>query len=127
MNGKPASSSGSRRVGERGRGGGTGSPTRRPRGPGGRKSRARGRRLPAGRSQLMDIVLRESDRLNETIRSFLAYARPQRASTSRMDVRQVITDTATLLQNNAELIAGHRIDVDVPEGPVWYVADANQI
>ena len=29
-------------------------------------------------SQLMDIVLRESERLNETIRSFLAYARPQR-------------------------------------------------
>ena len=29
-------------------------------------------------SQLMDIVLRESDRLNDTIRSFLAYARPQR-------------------------------------------------
>jgi len=75
----------------------------------------------------MDIVLRESDRLNETIRSFLAYARPQRASTSRMDVRQVITDTATLLQNNAELIDGHRIEVDVPNDPVWYVADANQI
>jgi two-component system sensor histidine kinase PilS (NtrC family) len=29
-------------------------------------------------SQLMDIVLRESERLNDTIRSFLAYARPQR-------------------------------------------------
>ena len=28
----------------------------------------------------MDIVLRESDRLNETIRSFLAYARPQRSA-----------------------------------------------
>ena len=26
----------------------------------------------------MDIVLRESERLNDTIRSFLAYARPQR-------------------------------------------------
>jgi len=78
-------------------------------------------------SQLMDIVLRESDRLNETIRSFLSYARPQRASTSRMDVRQVVTDTATLLQNNAELIDGHRIEVDVPDDPVWYVADANQI
>ena len=35
--------------------------------------------LTAEQSQLMDIVLRESDRLNETIRSFLAYARPQRA------------------------------------------------
>jgi signal transduction histidine kinase len=44
-----------------------------------------------------------------------------------MDVRQVVTDTATLLQNNAELVDGHRIDVDVPEDPVWYVADANQI
>jgi two-component system sensor histidine kinase PilS (NtrC family) len=78
-------------------------------------------------SQLMDIVLRESDRLNETIRSFLAYARPQRLSTSRMDVRQIVTDTATLLQNNAELIDGHQIQLDVPPDPVWYVADANQI
>jgi two-component system, NtrC family, sensor histidine kinase PilS len=78
-------------------------------------------------SQLMDIVLRESDRLNETIRSFLAYARPQRLSTSRMDVRQIVTDTATLVQNNAELMDGHQVQVDVPPEPVWYVADANQI
>jgi len=83
--------------------------------------------LTGEQSQLMDIVLRESDRLNETIRSFLAYARPQRANTSRMDVRQVVTDTATLLQNNAELVDGHRIEVDVPQDPVWYFADANQI
>src|SRR6476620_2510056 len=78
-------------------------------------------------SQLMDIVLRESDRLNETIRSFLAYARPQRLSASRVDVRQIVTDTATLLQNNPELIEGHQIEVDVSPEPVWYVADANQI
>src|SRR6185503_6987607 len=83
--------------------------------------------LTEEQSQLMDIVLRESDRLNETIRSFLAYARPQRLSTSRIDVRQIITDTATLLQNNAELMDGHQIEVDVPPDPVWYVADANQI
>jgi len=83
--------------------------------------------LTEEQSQLMDIVLRESDRLNETIRSFLSYARPQRQSTSRMDVRQIVTDTATLLQNNAELMDGHQIEVDVPPDPVWYVADANQI
>jgi two-component system, NtrC family, sensor histidine kinase PilS len=83
--------------------------------------------LTEEQSQLMDIVLRESDRLNETIRSFLSYARPQRLSTSRMDVRQIATDTATLLQNNAELMDGHQIDVSVPPDPVWYVADPNQI
>jgi two-component system, NtrC family, sensor histidine kinase PilS len=83
--------------------------------------------LTEEQSQLMDIVLRESDRLNETIRSFLSYARPQRLSTSRMDVRQIATDTATLLQNNPELMDGHQIDVNVPPDPVWYVADPNQI
>jgi two-component system sensor histidine kinase PilS (NtrC family) len=83
--------------------------------------------LTTEQSQLMDIVLRESDRLNDTIRSFLAYARPQRLSTARMDVRQIATDTARLLQNNAELSEAHRIEVDVPEDPVWYVADENQV
>ena len=49
-------------------------------------------------SQLMDIVLRESERLNETIRSFLAYAGRSGRRCATMDVRQVITDTATLLR-----------------------------
>jgi signal transduction histidine kinase len=75
----------------------------------------------------MDIVLRESDRLNETIRSFLAYARPQRNTASRIDVRQVVTDTATLLQNSSELSEAHRIEVDVPDGDVTYQADEAQI
>jgi signal transduction histidine kinase len=44
-----------------------------------------------------------------------------------MDVRQIATDTARLLQNNAELSEAHQIEVDVPEDPVWYVADENQI
>jgi two-component system, NtrC family, sensor histidine kinase PilS len=77
--------------------------------------------------QLMDIVIRESERLNDTIRSFLAYARPQRQSMSHMDVRQVITDTATLLQNSAERAEGHRIAVDVPRHPVVFQADEGQI
>jgi two-component system sensor histidine kinase PilS (NtrC family) len=83
--------------------------------------------LTEEQSQLMDIVLRESDRLNETIRSFLAYARPQRLGTTRFDVRQVITDTARLLQNNAELTSAHEIAVGVPPQEVWFDADENQI
>ena len=78
-------------------------------------------------SQLMDIVLRESDRLNETIRSFLAYARPQRNASSRLDVRQVVTDAATLLQNSPELLETHAIRCDVPAEPVWCLADEAQI
>jgi len=83
--------------------------------------------LTEEQSQLMDIVLRESDRLNETIKSFLAYAKPQRQAASRMDVRQVISDTATLLQNSPERSDAHEIVVDVPDQPVWCVADQAQI
>ena len=75
----------------------------------------------------MDIVLRESDRLNETIRSFLAYARPQRNASTRIDVRQVVTDAATLLQNSPELLETHAIRCDVPAEPVWCFADEAQI
>jgi two-component system sensor histidine kinase PilS (NtrC family) len=78
-------------------------------------------------AQLMDIVLRESERLNQTIGSFLAYARPQRSALSRVDVRKVMEDAAVLLRNSAEVRANHVIDVDVPELPVWYEADENQL
>jgi two-component system sensor histidine kinase PilS (NtrC family) len=78
-------------------------------------------------AQLMDIVLRESERLNQTIGSFLAYARPERFAISRLDVRQAVADTATLLRNSAEVRADHVIEVDVPDHPVWYEADTNQI
>ncbi len=83
--------------------------------------------LTPEQSQLMDIVLRESERLNDTIRSFLAYARPQRAALADCDVRRVLTDTAALLENNAELIDGHTIAVDAPADPVIYRADEAQV
>ena len=75
----------------------------------------------------MDIVLRESERLNTTIRSFLAYARPQRFAIARIDVRRALNDTALLLRNSSELHDGHIVDVDVPDTPVVYRADEAQI
>jgi two-component system sensor histidine kinase PilS (NtrC family) len=78
-------------------------------------------------SQLMDIVLKESERLNNTIRSFLAYARPQRSVVSTLDVRTILQDAAALLRNSAELRDGHEIEVGVPAEPVWFDADENQI
>ena len=83
--------------------------------------------LTSEQAQLMGIVLRESERLNETIKSFLAYARPQRFSTVRLDVRRVLNDAALLLRHSAESGEGHQVDVDVPADPVWYEADEGQI
>ena len=83
--------------------------------------------LSSEQEQLMDIVLRESERLNTTIRSFLAYARPQRFEIARFDVRRALNDTALLLRNSAEVLDGHEIAVDVPSTELWYEADEGQI
>jgi two-component system sensor histidine kinase PilS (NtrC family) len=83
--------------------------------------------LSSEQEQLMDIVLRESERLNSTIRSFLAYARPQHFQIARFDVRRALNDAALLLRHSAEVCEAHLIEVDVPSQEVWYEADEGQI
>ena len=83
--------------------------------------------LSTEQGQLMDIVLRESERLNTTIGSFLAYARPQKFAIERFDVRRALNDAALLLRNSAEVHEGHVIEVDVPATELWYEADEGQI
>jgi two-component system sensor histidine kinase PilS (NtrC family) len=83
--------------------------------------------LSTEQEQLMDIVLRESERLNTTIRSFLAYARPLHFQIARFDVRRALNDTALLLRNSAEVCEAHLIEVDVPPHELWYEADEGQI
>jgi len=75
----------------------------------------------------MDIVLRESERLNDTIKSFLAYARPQRVTLTRLDIRRVVQDTATLLRNSADVREDHVVAVDLPPESLWFDADENQV
>jgi two-component system sensor histidine kinase PilS (NtrC family) len=83
--------------------------------------------LNGEQTQLMDIVLRESERLNQTISSFLAYARPQRFGITRLDLRPVLQDAALLLRNSAEVGGAHVVEVDVPDEPVWCEADEGQV
>jgi two-component system sensor histidine kinase PilS (NtrC family) len=78
-------------------------------------------------AQLMDIVLRESERLNETIRSFLSYARPQRREATRFDVARMLNDAAVLLRNSADVKPEHRIEVETSADEVWHEADENQL
>jgi two-component system, NtrC family, sensor histidine kinase PilS len=83
--------------------------------------------LSGDQALLMDIVLRESERLNETIRSFLAYARPQHFEMQQLDLRGVIQDTATILRNSTEIGELHTITIDLPAEDVFVEADENQV
>jgi two-component system sensor histidine kinase PilS (NtrC family) len=76
-------------------------------------------RLTEEQADLMDIVLRESDRLNDIIRSFLSYARPQPLAAGPVNLGRLLRDTAVLIRNGPEVLPSHRIDVEAPEnGPI---------
>ena len=83
--------------------------------------------LSAEQATLMDIVLRESDRLNSTISSFLAYARPGpgRGDADRRPARGAGHRGAAA--KSPETADDHVIDVEVPTDPVWLDADEHQL
>jgi two-component system sensor histidine kinase PilS (NtrC family) len=84
-------------------------------------------KLDEEQGRLMDIVLRESERLNDTIRSLLTYARPSKQTTRRFEVGGVLRDVAALLRNSTEVHERHTIDVNTGPAEVWHEADEDQL
>lgn len=81
----------------------------------------------AMQSGLMDIILKESDRLNSIITNFLGYARPAAAQFSETDVKDAIRDTMTLLKHSPDVKETHKLTDDLGEGRVLLSADPVQL
>lgn len=78
-------------------------------------------------ASLMEIILRESDRLNKIITNFLTYARPRVSNFSEIDVREAISDTFTLLKHSPDVKENHDLEFDLPANPVNISADPTQL
>ncbi len=78
-------------------------------------------------SQLMQIVLRESDRLNRIVSDFLTYARPPKIERTVIDLAGLLSETIALLRNSPELRPDHSIGEEYPDQPVHYQGDPNQM
>ncbi|MGH9871761.1 MAG: two-component system sensor histidine kinase NtrB [Pyrinomonadaceae bacterium] len=81
----------------------------------------------SSQTELMEIILRESDRLNRIISDFLNYARPRSIIQSKVDVGELLRRTFTLLRNSAEINERQVIKDDVPDAGVLVDADAEQL
>jgi two-component system, NtrC family, sensor histidine kinase PilS len=81
----------------------------------------------SSQAQLMEIILRESDRLNQIIADFLTYARPRNTQLAPVDLREPLTETFTLLRHSPEIRDGHILEEDLPAEPVMVSADASQL
>ncbi len=87
------------------------------------------RDLPAGAEQieLMEIILKESRRLDQTIRDFLLFAKPGRFSPERVDLPEILSDSLKLLRNSEEFRPTHRLkNVFHPES-IPVVLDLNRM
>ena len=77
-----------------------------------------------GQTELMEIVLRESDRLNHIITDFLTYARPRPVALADTDLREPLRETFTLLRHSPEARDEHTFAEDFPAEPIHAQADA---
>ncbi len=66
--------------------------------------------LSADQNQLIEIITRETDRLNRTISDFLGYARPLSPNLKEADLAELISETVKLMRNSPELKQEHRIE-----------------
>jgi len=78
-------------------------------------------------AQLMEIILRESDRLNRIVADYLNYARPRPAELKNVDISALVADTFKLLRNSAELSEGHQLEEDLPTRPAIVSGDPEQL
>jgi two-component system sensor histidine kinase PilS (NtrC family) len=78
-------------------------------------------------AQLMEIILRESDRLNKIVADYLNYARPRPAEFKNVDISALVADTFKLLKNSSELSDGHQLEEDLPARPAIVSGDPEQL
>src|SRR5882762_8166814 len=74
----------------------------------------------------MEIILRESDRLNRIIADFLTYARPRSIVRAPTDLGELLSDTFTLLRHSPE-VNNQELTVDLPREPLMANVDAEQL
>lgn len=73
--------------------------------------------------QLMDIVSREIDRLNNLVNDFLLFARPKKANWQEFDLNQLILESLELFQNSqhwtekTKLVTDFRYDIRLKSDP----------
>ncbi len=63
--------------------------------------------------QLMEIILKETDRLNNLIGNFLMYAKPRPLACKPLRLKELLEESLTLLQNSDRLPRGVCIETDL--------------
>jgi len=88
---------------------------------------ARSSGTTAADRKLLDILLKESQRLDRTIKGFLRFARPRERASVRFDVAALLAENLELLRNSPEMGPRHTIELDLDPPQASMVGDPDQI
>jgi two-component system sensor histidine kinase PilS (NtrC family) len=83
--------------------------------------------LPESERRLLDILLRESDRLNNFVEDFLNFARPRDSARQRMNLTDLLRDSVTLLENSPEVKGKHSVVLWAPAQELQVLANPDQL
>jgi two-component system sensor histidine kinase PilS (NtrC family) len=83
--------------------------------------------LDPQQEHLMEIILRESERLNALITDFLLFAHPPQTQRSRVDIGQILTETVQLFTHSQAFHMGLRITSLDGNGPAEAWVDPDQM
>jgi len=77
--------------------------------------------------ELMDIVIKESKRLDQIIRDFLLFAKPGRFHPETADLVEVLKETLSLLENSEELRPHHHVVTRSRPAAIRFDFDVNRM
>jgi two-component system, NtrC family, sensor histidine kinase PilS len=80
-----------------------------------------------GQRKLLDIIRRESQRLDRTIKGFLRFARPRERTTDRFDIAALLAESTELLRNSEETTGRHAFTLELDPPSALVVGDRDQI
>jgi two-component system sensor histidine kinase PilS (NtrC family) len=84
-------------------------------------------KLDADQAKLIDIVSRESERLNKLISDFLIYSREQRFEFRDVDMVNLLEETLLLVEHHPSFGPGYKVERKLPRRPVVACADADKM
>jgi two-component system sensor histidine kinase PilS (NtrC family) len=83
--------------------------------------------LPDTDERLLNILIRESDRLNKFVEDFLNYARPRKYAKHLIDLVPVLRDSVTLLRNSPEIRGKFSVNLNIEAQAIRILGSADEL
>ncbi len=77
--------------------------------------------------RLIEILRKESQRLDRTIKGFLRFARPRERTIAPFDIGRLLAENMELLGNSEEVSSNHRLELDLEPRSARLIADPDQV